>query len=307
MDKALLYKYFQGHATDSETEEILNWLDKGEGHRKQFEKERFLFDVTLFASEKEDSKETRKWEIIRPFMRAVAFIAVIIGCTLILQHILSSPAVYTQSIMAPIGQQTEVTLPDGTKVRLNSKTSLSYQTDFGKKDRNVKLDGEAYFEVTKNRKLPFHVITSNKIIEVKGTHFNICAYRNSPLFEAALYQGSIDIYDSNLSRKAAHLTPGLCYQDNNGVIDITTVTSIIGRNWDNGIISFSDVTFPDLMQHLSSYYDIKVIISDEKMRNYKCTGKFRIADGLDHILNVIQKDQQFHYTYNQSKRTIIIQ
>lgn len=306
MEKSLLYKYFQGQTSDQETEEILKWIDADAGHLKELEKTRFLFDATLFSSEEQTSPHIRLWKVMRPVLGTAASIVFIIGCTLLIRHNLYTPAPFTQTITAPIGQQTELTLPDGSKVWLNSKTTLSYQTDFGSQNRNVRLNGEAYFEVTKNKKLPFEVMTASDMVKVKGTHFNVCAYRGSSLFETSLYQGHVDIYTPDKAGIIAHLYPGQCYQEDNGLRRITAITGMNGYNWRNGIISFANVTFPDLMRHLSNYYGIKIVISDQQLRNYRSTGKFRISDSIDHILDVIQKDQPFHYTYNYAQKLIII-
>lgn len=88
-----------------------------------------------------------------------------------------------QTITVPAGQRAQITLADGTRVWLNAQSTLTYASNFGRKERNVELDGEAYFEVTKNKKLPFYVHTEMNKVRVVGTCFNVCAYKGSKEFE----------------------------------------------------------------------------------------------------------------------------
>ena len=98
---------------------------------------------------------------------------------------------YTVSV--PAGQRTHLTLPDGTTVWLNARTTLSYPTSFNSNERTVFLQGEAYFEVSKNRHKPFIVQTQQYNIEVLGTKFDVEAYPDSKNFETTLMQGSVKV------------------------------------------------------------------------------------------------------------------
>ena len=94
----------------------------------------------------------------------------------------------------PAGQRAQITLADGTKVWLNAQSTLTYSHDFGRNERNVELDGGAYFEVAKNREIPFYVNTETNQVRVVETHFNVCAYRGSNEFTTTLLEGIVDIY-----------------------------------------------------------------------------------------------------------------
>ena len=94
----------------------------------------------------------------------------------------------------PAGQRAQITLADGTKVWLNAQSTLTYSHDFGRNERNVELDGGAYFEVAKNREIPFYVNTETNQVRIVETHFNVCAYRGSNEFTTTLLEGIVDIY-----------------------------------------------------------------------------------------------------------------
>ena len=97
-------------------------------------------------------------------------------------------------IAVPNGSKTKLTLQDGTKVWLNAQSTLTYSHDFGLNERNVELDGGAYFEVAKNREIPFYVNTETNQVRIVETHFNVCAYRGSNEFTTTLLEGIVDIY-----------------------------------------------------------------------------------------------------------------
>ena len=98
-----------------------------------------------------------------------------------------------QTITVPAGQRINITLVDGTNVWLNARTSLSYPVKFGKNNRQVVLDGEAYFDVTKDKSKPFIVQTDNYNVEVLGTQFDVNAYSETGEFETTLMSGSLKV------------------------------------------------------------------------------------------------------------------
>jgi ferric-dicitrate binding protein FerR (iron transport regulator) len=99
----------------------------------------------------------------------------------------------TNELVVPYGSKSILTLPDGTKLWVNSGSKLSYQSDFAKSNRNIYLEGEAYFEVAKNKKLPFIVHTGNVHIRALGTAFNVKAYPEEKKIETTLVHGLLKI------------------------------------------------------------------------------------------------------------------
>ena len=110
-----------------------------------------------------------------------------------------------QTITVPAGQRAQITLADGTRVWLNAQSTLTYASNFGRRERNVELDGEAYFEVAKNKDIPFYVHTEMNKVKVVGTCFNVCAYKDSKEFETTLVEGIVDIYPANNNKVITRL------------------------------------------------------------------------------------------------------
>ena len=305
MEKETLNRYFSGEATREEQEQVLDWVDASEENRKELEKERLLFDIALFSTHK-DVVRKRLSSTIRISMGIAASIAVILCCYFLVSNYKNEEHLQWQSVVAPAGQKAQVTLTDGTKIWLSSKTTLRYPSNFGHSNRDVTLDGEAYFEVAKNKKLPFIVQTEHNKVQVVGTHFNICAYNGSNNFETTLTEGIVDIYELNSDIATARLTKDERYSEVNGVGTKSKISSLDFLMWREGIYCFDDMSFPAIATKLERYYNVKITILNPAMMNYRCTGKFNEQDGIIHLLKVIQQDCSFKFTFDQQKRSIII-
>ena len=212
-----------------------------------------------------------------------------------------------QTITVPAGQRAQITLADGTKVWLNSKSTLTYASNFGRKERNVELDGEAYFEVAKNKKIPFFVNTEINRVKVVGTHFNVCAYKGSNEFETTLIEGIVDIYPIGSDQVITRLTKDEFFGSYNGKYKKTTLPSYEYLRWKEGLYCFDDAPFNSLLNKLEKYYNVNISVRNLNILNYRCTGKFKEQDGIEHILKVIQKDHKFTYSINEEKDSIIIE
>ena len=150
MEQELLYKYFKGTTSEEEERLILDWVDASPENRKAFQKERMLYDIALFTDEKQMNRKDRKARIIpmlRWSARIAAVVIVAISFGFLFKNYQYEKSACQQTITVPAGQRAQITLADGTKVWLNSKSTLTYASNFGRKERNVELDGEAYFEV----------------------------------------------------------------------------------------------------------------------------------------------------------------
>ena len=112
------------------------------------------------------------------------------------------PDVTYNTVTTPRGGQYNVTLPDGTQVWLNAASSIKFPTAFTGKERNVELSGEAYFEVAKNKSMPFHVSSAGQTIEVLGTHFDVNAYSDEASLKTTLLEGSVKSNQRRLTGNA---------------------------------------------------------------------------------------------------------
>ena len=162
------------------------------------------------------------------------------------------------TIATPRGGQYQIILPDGTKVWLNAASSLRFPTRFTGSSREVEITGEAYFEVTKNEKMPFHVKTNRAVVEVLGTHFNVMAYDDEKTMKTTLLEGAVNIKNGTAINR---LKPGQQAQIYAG--GATNITSDIDVEeetaWKNGMFQFNDVNVDVIFRQAARWYDLDVV------------------------------------------------
>ena len=258
-------------------------------------KSQFLFLIPLSLSHSQKAR-----------IRAAAVI-VAVSCGLLINEYRYDKLAQLQTVTVPAGQRAQITLADGTKVWLNSESTLSYRSDFGRRDRDVELDGEAYFEVAKNKEIPFYVNTETNQVRVVGTHFNVCAYKGSNEFETTLVEGIVDIYAYDNERPLTRLTKNEFFGSYQGKYKKAVLPSYDYLRWREGLYCFDDSPFSCILTKLEKYYNVKITVENPKVLNYRCTGKFKEQDGIEHILKVIQKDHPFTYSISEEGDSIRIE
>ncbi|MEJ7558352.1 MAG: FecR domain-containing protein [Pedobacter sp.] len=171
--------------------------------------------------------------------------------------------IVSNTITTPNGGNYQVILPDGTDVILNAASSLTFPTSFKGAERAVTLDGEAYFEVTKNEAFPFKVESGKQTVEVLGTHFNINAYHDEPIVKTTLLEGSVKVHSGTAH---ALIKPG-----QQTLVTWTDVNHINTREadldkemaWKNGAFSFDNDDLKSVMRQIARWYDAEVIYEGE--------------------------------------------
>lgn len=307
MKTELLHKYFKGETTGKEESQIVEWVESSAENKERFFKERMLFDATLFADDSAVQRKRKGHLYLYPLLAIAAMLAIVF--VMDLPHMYKPARQLSQTIRIPAGQRAQMELPDGSIVWLNSQTTLTYDEDFGKKDRKVNLDGEAYFEVAHNKAIPFYVQTEKIKVQVTGTKFDVCSYKGSNSFIARLIEGSINLLTNETEEKPlTSLTKGKYFAMQNGKYKTGEMTSNNALAWMQGIYYFDDVPFEELLEKIALYYNYKITVKNPKiLENYRCTGKFKDLDGIEHILKVIQKDHPFEYDIDNEHNKITIE
>lgn len=167
----------------------------------------------------------------------------------------------------------------------------------------VHLDGEAYFEVKRNEKKPFIVQTSKGDIEVLGTKFNVEAYTSSPKLVTSLMEGSVKF---SAGARSIVLKPLQKVLLTDGIMLLSNITSLDDYTWRDGLMSFTNASFEELMEKFEKYYGYKIIIENQKVKNLRRSGKFRLSDGINYALDVLKKDMNFSYTRDITDSIITI-
>lgn len=315
MNKEGLYKFFEGTASLEEEQAIRKWLDTSSDNWRILLKERKLFDAMLLNVEEIGStaqdtpvkREKRRSSLRTELVKIAAVVVLTLGLNTF-YHLLfdREGAVAMQTITVPAGQRVNIMLPDGSNVWLNARTTLRYPFAFRRDARRVELDGEAYFDVTKDKKHPFIVETSKAKIEVKGTQFNVDAYADREEFETTLMSGSVRITSAAYPLDIQTLAPDSKAYLENGRLKVVPVDDYNPYRWKEGLICFRNETFRNIMKDFEKYYGINIQVENKRVLKYFYTGKFRQADGIDYALRVLQKDILFQYRRDDEQHIIFI-
>lgn len=309
MKQELLYKYFKGESSVEEERQLLDWYNMSEENKLIFKNERLVYDISIFADTKEliVPKRTLRMKKVCYWTASIAAtFLLIISSVYLFNNYLPDKNLALQTVQVPLGQRVKIILADGSKVWLNSKSTLTYGVDFGRNERVVHLDGEGYFEVTKNKQIPFYVKTQSNQVKVVGTTFNVSAYKGTNEFEVSLIEGVVDIFDNKSDKPLARLTTKQSLTMRNNCYEKGELQSTEFSKWREGLYCFDDLPFSAILKKLELYYDTQIIVSNPSVLNYRCTGKFKDSDGIEHILKVIQKDHPYIYTIDKDKNKIII-
>ncbi|GHV23011.1 anti-sigma factor [Bacteroidia bacterium] len=312
--KRLLYKIFSGEASREELRIVRQWVEESEANKESFLRERKIFDaIALSKDEDLDLNEKENKSRIFPFIREILKIAAVILITVGIsffyfkehRNVVDDAGIAVVTV--PAGHRVNMTLPDGTSVWLNARTTLRYPASFSKDKRQVFIDGEGYFTVRKDEKRPFFVETGQYRIKVLGTSFNVDAYSDSPVFETALLEGSLAIYDSNdASEKFMELKPNERTLAKDGQLCKMPIEDFNSYKWIDGLISFKDQSFRSIMKEFEKCYGITIVVNNKNVDRVVYTGKFSYSDGVDYALKVLQKNIRFNFKRDDNQRVIYI-
>lgn len=197
-------------------------------------------------------------------------------------------------LRAPKGEKAQFILPDGSKGFLNSGSSLRYYENFNKK-RLVQLEGEGFFDVIKNEKKPFTILTSELTVTVLGTRFNICAYNEEKAIRTTLESGSIKIGMNKLN-KYLILMPGeqnIYYRDTKTSI-INKVNTDLYTSWKESKLRFDDASFIDIIKKMERWYDVKINLDDEIKYTQRYTMTIK-TESLKEMLDLLSVTAPINY------------
>lgn len=304
----LLMKYIKGETTPEEREKVVRWLDEDPEHIHQYHSLRKLYDISLWSPIEESQPEKKQTRTLKPvwieFLKVAAVILITFLGTKAFFDWKEDP-VKMQTVIVPAGQRAELLLADGTKVWLNSRSKLKFPDRFQKDARNVELDGEGYFEVTHKEEAPFTVHTSRYDVKVLGTEFNVKAYNSKNQFEASLLKGSVEVSNMNKSQVVRLRPDEQVISDGSQLIRSVILDKNYFR-WKEGLLCLDDESIGGLIDKLELYYDVKIIVQQASLMKYHYSGKFRISDGVEHVLKVLQLKHKFTYTKEEEQNLIII-
>lgn len=320
MTDELLFKYFSNEASAEEVAQIEQWLEEDPARQSEFDSAHYLFNAMILHSDELSKmttpgaleKTSRKSKVRRLVYRyAAAAAAVVIaglsGVFVEREINYNKMTAQTNVLEVPAGQRMSVTLSDGTQVQLNGNSRIEYPVIFSRKQRNVKLSGEAFFEVKHDERHPFIVETFASKVEVLGTRFNVYADEASEYFSAALVDGKVKVTTNDETAEQVVLAPDEMVKFVNNHLVVTKVDAENLISWTEGYVNLADTDFESLMRRFENVYGVKIVIERETMPEigYK-SGKIRVSEGVNFALKLLQHECKFTYTENYETNTITI-
>lgn len=311
MKQETLARYIDGSATPSERVSVVEWLDSDNKNVHEYMALHKLHNISIMNRIEgvEKNIASPAYRIHRkPFWKKIgieiAKIAAVILIVFEISNLTNTNEDY-QIIYAPAGQRTEVILPDNSKVWLNSSSRLKYPLAFNKKQREVLLDGEAYFEVAHNEK-PFIVKTQKINVRVLGTEFNVRSYSNADSEQIDLLKGSIELSGTTFNNETLLMKPQESVSIVNGKVQITKIKDHDYFKWKEGLLCFDNESVADIIKKLEVYYDIRIKVGKHSFLTESYSGKFRVRDGVEQVLKVLQLEYKFSYTKDNNLNLITI-
>ncbi len=190
-------------------------------------------------------------------------------------------------LIAPRGQKSMAILEDGTIVWLNSGSSIYYTNRYNRRNREVELTGEAYFNVSENKKLPFTVKSSDLIIKAVGTTFNLMAYPEDETIAITLLEGKVQV--SAPGTKTLDLSPNqkAIYNKLNNDFFIEEVDPVFSISWKDNVLKFDNQPLPVILTHLERWYDVKFYYPENRLKDQRFTMTIK-TESLREVLELIR-------------------
>ncbi|GGK19852.1 FecR family protein [Parabacteroides faecis] len=309
----LLNKYLKGTISREEAEDLqeLSNLCKNnelkEAFRKQWDKYQLSPEMN-FPEIRDISNKihksihaTRKKYIINIWTRIAVSILLIVTTGLSVFLMIDDKQMQTlgeREIITQVdkGQRANITLPDGTTVQLNSESTLSYRQDFGIQNREVKFNGEGFFQVTKNPDKKFIVNTQYMDVEVLGTSFNFFAYESKDIVEVTLVEGKVFLYTNTSPRQTTILEPNnkAIYNKNTGRLNVEQTNTTFETAWRATELAFRTEPLTVVLAKIERKYGVIINIENEQLFSEFYTGVFEKED-LTEVMKVLHAHFQFTY------------
>ncbi len=311
MDEEKLLQYIKGEIlSKTETIRILDWVEASPENQRKYTQLKNLWVIAGLDYPEEviipdfaypqNKRKILHETFIGSFLKyaAIFLLAFSMG-SLSLYYVSSNQnaelSSHFNTIEVPNGQRSQISLYDGTRVWLNSGTKFRYPVVFSKKLREVFIEGEAFFDVAKDKKHPFVVNAGQLKVEVMGTRFNVYAYPEEGEFSTTLEEGSVNMIKTSDS-KGIVLKPG-----EQVIFDRTTdrfkkleVNTELYTSWKENLLKFEDAPFDEVIKKMERWYDIKITVDPAVNTKERYTMTIK-TESLREMLTLLSKTTKINY------------
>lgn len=286
VDHHLLEKYWAGLCTPVEREAVEQWMSEGipeESYELRTPETETMMKGQLWQLIAEARQEENEIPVPTKVLRIpiwpkrIAIVAVLISMIGLCLYISRNPSldaasIAYQEVILPYGKKAMITLPDGTLVHLNAGSRLKYPKQFSATERRIFLEGEAFFEVTKNKKKPFYVQTKQTITRVLGTRFNLQSWNgHSDLLNVE--EGRVQFTATGCADTLILLANMQGFFDGHS-LNKTIISSDNKVAWTKGILVFNGTKLSEVTAELERWYGVQIHLSDPELVNYTVKARF---------------------------------
>mgnify|MGYP001297363601 CR=1 FL=1 len=238
----------------------------------------------------------------------------------------SNQAAENNKIYTRPGSRSKVELSDGSTVWLNSGSTITYEKNFGKNSREVTLSGEGYFDITKNKDIPFYINTDNLKIKVLGTILNVKAYPDDKKTETSLIRGKVEVIIKNRPNNKIILAPREKLivenvishvnrnnqlneggdKDSHILMSVNKISynkedsTIAETGWVNNRLMFRDEPFEDLLRQMERWYNVTLVLTNNRLKQKRVSGTFE-NETINQALDALKFSIPFEYSQTGNK------
>lgn len=331
MNNESIIKYLSRTASEEEIQELFDWVESSEKNKQEFADLKNAWTLSTIGIKSSDSKSVVEFDSILakittehqvqsnyhkgiryfffgPAGKIAASILISVALTACLSYFVwhKYEPETLNVISVPSGQQSQLTLSDGTKIWLNARSRLTFPANFSKKTRLVKLEGEGYFEVAHDENKPFIVETQNIAVKVLGTTFNIASYGDDKEAIVTLVNGSVSLLNHSKAKELVKLKPGemAIFNKESQKVGISKVDPDLYTSWHNGQFKFRKLSFEKISRRLGRNFNVVFYFENQQLKNTTYNGSFYKYESLENILKVMKLNTQF--SYQLKKDSVII-
>ncbi|MBA6152382.1 FecR family protein [Gelidibacter maritimus] len=201
------------------------------------------------------------------------------------EHIELNDTTTSIVLKVPYGKRSELVLADGSKLWINSGSTVKFPSKFNDSSRNIFIEGEIFIDVSKNQWQPFTVSTSNFDVNVYGTAFNVKAYEDSENQRVVLVEGAVSVISHN--DLSASMMPNESLEITPSQMVKKTVDPRFYTSWKNGYLEFDETPIEDVLLELSRYYNVTFLETQNEFVDKTCTGKIYLSSNLEDVLETL--------------------
>lgn len=312
LNEDIIIRYLENRCSEEDFVLINEWMKESDENAKElfrleevYQLGKFPVDTQGLVAKAEyrlgkrldqEKQEKQKVFKMRNMLRYAAAIAVVLVMAVGGAYLFQEKGEEWVVASATYGQVREMVLPDGTKVWLNQSSSLKYPRFFDGKERHVYLEGEAYFEVTRNHESPFTVKSPAMDVKVLGTSFNIKCRPDNSFAETTLIEGEVEVKDKQDQGRIT-LSPGQKAVLNRvtGRMQVKQVDARMEIVWHNDLIPFKKSSIFQIAAVLERFYSVKIILSPDVDSTKTYSGVLKKKDSIESVLNSLRNSIPFNF------------